>query len=155
MRYVITEATFADPAFRDAFRAYFAELGITVRDWEGLFRYLDASGSCVLVHQHEDGRVIAFLLHSTKTMSSGFYTAQIGCIDELYVAPDCRRQGLGAALLSAAEELLTREGCGYVFLTSDSAPAFFTRQGYSHQPSVTAINGDPVFVKSLEMAFEP
>lgn len=32
---------FADPRFRAAFQSYFAELGIAVKDWDGLFREMD------------------------------------------------------------------------------------------------------------------
>ena len=32
---------FANPRFRQAFQSYFQELGIQVRDWDGLFREMD------------------------------------------------------------------------------------------------------------------
>ena len=40
-------------------------------------------------------------------------------------------------------------------LTTDSAPGFFTRQGYLFQPPITAKNGDPVYVKPLEKPLKP
>ena len=36
---------FTDPRFRAAFQAYFTELGISVRDWDGLFREMDGENT--------------------------------------------------------------------------------------------------------------
>ena len=35
---------FTHTGFRQAFRAYFQELGISVQDWEGLFQEMDQDG---------------------------------------------------------------------------------------------------------------
>lgn len=155
MRYVITEATFANPALRQAFMDYFAELGVTVRNWEPLFQELDRREGWTLLRQNDAGHIAGFLLCSVQQMSSGFFTASIGFVEEMYVAPAYRHQRHGAALMSAAEERFCASKCGYAILTTDSAPGFFTRQGYLIQPSITAKNGDPVYVKPLEKPLKP
>lgn len=54
-------------------------------------------------------------------------------IDELFVEPACRRQGVGRALLEAAEEWSVRAGCRNLSLQvgrdNDAARNFYTRLG--------------------------
>lgn len=149
MPFTITQTTFASPTLRRAFMDYFAELGVTVRDWEGLFQELDKRAGFTLALQDEAGCIVSFLLGSMQDMGSDFFTVPIGFVEEMYVAPAFRQQGLGAVLLQAAEARFRDVGCGYTFLTTDSAPDFFVRQGYLFQPRMAAKNGDPVYVKPL------
>jgi GNAT superfamily N-acetyltransferase len=79
-----------------------------------------------------------------------------GCceISHLWVSARHRGQGLGAAILRAAEEQAVRRGCSQVVLTTHSfqAPEFYARLGYERK---YAIEGRPqgysniVFVKLL------
>lgn len=149
MPFTITQATFTSPALRRAFQDYFAELDVTVRNWAGLFEELDRRDGYTLLRQDEAGHVAGFLLGSRQEMRSDFFTAPIGFVEEMYVAPAFRRQGHGAALLKEAEARFRDEGCGCAFLTTDSAPDFFVCQGYLFQPRMAAKNGDPVYVKPL------
>ena len=144
------ESICGSESLQTAFRDYFTELGVTVRNWDGLFREVNGSDSRFLVRRDAAGDVAGFVLFARKEMTSGFFTAVLGCVEELYVRPALRGCGCGAALLAAAETELRRMGCGLAILTSDSAPAFYLRQGYAPAPAIAAKNGDPVFVKPLE-----
>lgn len=55
-------------------------------------------------------------------------------IMNLAVAPDCRRQGIGAELLCAMSELLHRQGIGFLFLevrpSNSAAIVLYERHGF-------------------------
>ena len=42
---------FRDSAFREAFRKYFREMGVSVEDWEGLFREMNDGGNEAIVRR--------------------------------------------------------------------------------------------------------
>lgn len=138
-----------NPSLQQAFRDYFAALGVTIRDWDGLFDEIDRSGRQFLVRRDEQAQIVGFLLLLRREMSCGFYATDAGCVEELYVAPAFRRQGHGQALLAATESRFRAEGCSCMLLTSDDAGAFYARCGYRPEPRIRAKNGDPVFVKPL------
>ncbi|MBR4082517.1 MAG: GNAT family N-acetyltransferase [Clostridia bacterium] len=143
------ECLAGNPSLRQAFRDYFAELGVTVRDWDSLFDEIDRSGRKFLVRRDEQAQITGFLLFLQREMTCGFYTTDVGCIEELYVVPARRQRGHGQSLLAAAETRFRADGCGYMLLTSDDAGAFYARCGYHPAPRIRAKNGDPVFVKPL------
>ncbi len=138
----------ADLAFQTAFRAYFGELGCPVTNWEGLFAEMDeAADSPTWTRRDESGRVIAFIQFTMLEMTSWFFTAKYGFIREFWVAPEYRRQGHGGALLRLAEESIAGQGATQAILTTDTAPDFYRKRGYVHNPGFAAKNGDAVFVK--------
>ena len=53
-------------------------------------------------------------------------------IDILWVREDCRRAGIGSALLSKAEQEALRRGCHHAHVDTMSwqAPAFYQKHGY-------------------------
>lgn len=63
------------------------------------------------------------------------YDGHRGWINYLAAAPGLRRQGIGSALMSAAEALLASRGCPKVNLQvrdgNDQARAFHEQRGYS------------------------
>jgi GNAT superfamily N-acetyltransferase len=63
-----------------------------------------------------------------------WYEGPVGLLDELYVVPDRRSQGLGAALLHAAEEVVRACGGGLLEINvdgeDDGARRFYERHGY-------------------------
>ncbi|WP_380677635.1 GNAT family N-acetyltransferase [Salinigranum sp. GCM10025319] len=80
-----------------------------------------------------DDGVVGFVMFSIE---SGDYeqTLTRGVVHNLFVAPEARRQGIGSALLAAAEEALTAAGADVVSLeamaTNDGARRFYERHGY-------------------------
>lgn len=76
-----------------------------------------------------------------------------GCcyISYLWVDEQERGQGLGTALLSAAEEYAGRRRCAVVFVATHSfqAPGFYERMGYERQ---TVLHDHPVGYSSASYA---
>ncbi len=74
----------------------------------------------------------------------------LGCILELYVRPQSRRQGLGRRLVEQSCRLLADAGIQQVWLTCcDDAGAFWQRCGFRSTGEICR-NGLPVMVKDLK-----
>lgn len=143
---------FADPGLQNAFRAYFGELGVQVRNWEGLFEEMSAGIDAVLVRKDGNGAIVGFLmLAATDAVTAwrGFFCARLGFIQEFWIAPEYRGKGHGGALLQLAEAQFAAQGCGYAILTTDTAAAFYEKHGYRLQKGITAKNQDDVYLKVL------
>lgn len=82
-----------DPAFRTAFRAYFAELGCQVSNWDGLFQGLEERGDCTWIRRDSQGQIIGFIMFCMTTMQSWFFEARYGFVTEFWVAPEYRGRG--------------------------------------------------------------
>ena len=144
----ITE--FSDPGFQTAFRRYFEELGIAVRDWAGLFAEMDGQGdNAAFVCAGSAGAVEGFLQFRPTSFTSWFFEETCGFIREFWVAPEARGRGLGTALLAAAERFFLENGMYTAILTTDTAAGFYVRHGYARAPGIRAKNGDDVYVKRL------
>ena len=75
------------------------------------------------------GYLIAVLVFSLE------YQGIVAEIDEVFVVPQARGDGIGAALLEIAEATLTSAGCTFIQLQlgvgNASARAFYGRRGYA------------------------
>jgi ribosomal protein S18 acetylase RimI-like enzyme len=80
----------------------------------------------------EHGRVAGYLI--AVLVFSFEYQGLVAEIDELFVSPQVRRDGIGTALLEVAEASLTARGCTCVQLQlsagNDAARVFYHRRGY-------------------------
>lgn len=75
----------------------------------------EAEGNSALVVQGEDSLLGAITLHRMFVLHR---PKPVGRITSLAVDPTARGQGLGRALVQAAEDALLRAGCGLVEVTS-------------------------------------
>lgn len=149
--YTILISTFDDPHFRAAFRAYFTELGIAVKDWDGLFREMDEDKTNrAYLTLNENGDTVGFLQFQLTAFTNWFFEEPFGFIREFWIAPACRRQGYGRTLLRMTEEYFAAHGAYRVLLTADpGAVGFYLARGYREAPGVTAKNQMAVFSKAL------
>ena len=141
---------FLDPRFQNAFKSYFAELGIVVRDWDGLFREMSqGEGTTAIVRSDPTGAVIGFIIYETIELKSWFFEKTAGFIREFWVANGFRGLGHGSDLLRLVEEDFGGQGIRSIMLTTDTAEGFYQTRGFRLDPSMKAKNGDPVYVKEL------
>ena len=81
-----------------------------------------------------DGEVVGFVMF---TVEHGRYEQDVtpGLVENLYVVPTARRDGIGSALLAAAEERLVEDGATVLQLEAmarnDAARQFYAAHGYT------------------------
>ena len=82
-----------------------------------------------------DGRVVAVLDIHVARPAGAHQPRLYGYVSELAVAADARRHGVGAALMTAAEDWARRHGCGWTVLdynahNVDAERFYVDRLGY-------------------------
>ncbi len=144
---------FTDPLFQRAFQQYFGELGIAVKDWDGLFREMNEENegqkNLAYVRRLADGGAAGFIQFIPIRFSSWFFEGTCGLIREFWVADEFRNQGHGSGLLALAERHFLEHGIYTSILTTDTAGRFYERHGYRKAAGCRAKNHDEVFIKSL------
>ncbi len=140
---------FSDPAFQAAFRRYFTEMSVTVRDWEGLFREMNEGGNAAFARTGGDGDLLGFIQFCSIPFTSWFFEETCGFIREFWVAPEARGRGVGSELLTLAEDHFRGKGIRTSILTTNTAAAFYVHHGYEKAPACRAKNNDDVYVKRL------
>jgi aminoglycoside 6'-N-acetyltransferase I len=71
----------------------------------------DPTRYTVLVVERDDGKLGGFLEASLRAYADGCRTSPVGYIEGWYVDTDLRQQGLGGALVTAAERWAVAQGC--------------------------------------------
>ena len=147
--YKIADAN--DPCFQEAFKTYFGELGISVKDWDGLFRQMgEDAGNVTLMRFSDQGQVLGFIQLKIDTLQNWFFEETVGFVREFWIDGKYRNQGYGTQLLQAAEDYFREHGAYKAILTTDTAPDFYRKNGYVRDHSYQARNEDAVFTKLLK-----
>lgn len=147
--YFITD--FFNPLFQTAFKEYFKELDINIKNWNSLFSEMNADKETVaFLRTDSNGKTVGFIQFKKDEMKNWFFTEKIGFIREFWVSNDFRRQGQGTALLNLAEHYFIKNDVYKTILTTDTAPDFYIKCGYVKDISYNAKNNDDVYVKSLK-----
>lgn len=106
---------------------------------EGIERYLRRNPATCFVAEAE-GRVVGTLLAG--------HDGRRGYIGHTVVHPDFRRQGVGSALVRAAESAFRREGIRkaalVVFAANETGNAFWEKMGYAVREDLVYRNRDLV-----------
>ncbi len=141
---------FSNVAFQNAFKKYFKEFGVEIKNWEGLFNELTEEGKDkAYVRLDENGTSVGFILFKIIQLFDGFFEENLGFIRELWIAKEYRNKGYGSELIKLAEEFFKENGICKSILTTDTAEHFYEARGYHKERSYTAKNQDEVFVKVL------
>lgn len=141
---------FSHPSFQSAFQIYFKELGINVRDWDGLFQEMnDEKDNRAFVRVAEGNTIIGFIQFKPITLSNWFFEENMGFIREFWIAGEFRNSGHGSALLQLAESYFVQNNIYKSILTTDTAERFYISKGYKKDTCFVAKNEDDVFIKEL------
>jgi aminoglycoside 6'-N-acetyltransferase I len=72
---------------------------------------LGHSSGVVFVAERQDGKLCGFLETSLRSVAEGCWNGPTGYIEGWYVDPEMRQQGVGRALVDAAERWAVSVGC--------------------------------------------
>ena len=106
---------------------------------EILRRSVEAGDTEVLAARTQDQTVgVAVLAYRLNISAGGLFAS----IEDLYVCPEARRQGVGKALLGAADECCAARGISYVEVQveDDAAEAFYNTLGYEPETGVQVLS---------------
>lgn len=143
---------FTDAAFERAFRLYFAEMGIELKEeqWPALFEEMNREGgNAAYVRLAPDGEVIGFIQFTMIELTNWFFKWPMGFVREFWVNQSFREQGFGRELLQKTEAYFAAHGAARSILTTDLAEAFYLHCGYQKAPDIAALNEDTVLMKTL------
>ena len=138
-----------NPLFMDAFKLYFKELGINVRNYEALFEEMNSDIGTVTFAYVENNQLLAFLMCKADILTNWFFEMKFVFIREFWVNDGYRNQGIGSSLLKEVEAHFKSEGIEYLMLTTDTAPSFYMKHGFIQASSIVAKNQDDVYIKRL------
>lgn len=81
---------------------------------------------------------VVVLAYRLNVSAGGLFAS----IEDLYVRPEARRQGVGRALLQAADERCVERGITYVEVQveDDEAESFYAASGYEPDPGVRVLS---------------
>lgn len=74
---------FLDPIFQNAFKQYFSELAVNIKDWDGLFKEMNGEGgNLAFVRLAENKEVIGFIQFKPTMFTSCFLKKPMACAKE-------------------------------------------------------------------------
>ncbi|MDE6725953.1 MAG: GNAT family N-acetyltransferase [Ruminiclostridium sp.] len=142
---------FTDSAFQTMFKKYFAEIGVNIKDWEGLFLEMNTNngGNMAYIRQCEN-EPLGFIQFTFITLEGWFFKERLGFIREFWVAEKFRKQGHGTELLSLAEKYFKDSGIHRIVLTAEeNEQQFYLNRGYTICEYISAKNNMAVSVKNI------
>jgi GNAT superfamily N-acetyltransferase len=121
--------------FERLFTEYYEELGCDEDVDHLLDEYIlaDYSDGLISIDLIDDeDKTVGFVIYQIDAENNEWHTkVGMGDIREIYVAPSCRRQGLGKFMLNYAHAKLSKAGAtGAYALPTEDCEGFFTACGY-------------------------
>ncbi len=105
-------------------------------DFAEALREAVETGELEVLAARAEGRVVGVLLlaYRLSVSAAGLFAS----IEDLYVRPAARRQGIGRALLGSVEKRCASRGVSYVEVQveDEEAAAFYSALGYEEEPGV-------------------
>lgn len=142
---------FTNVDFQKAFKLYFEELGVSVKQWDALFKEMNQEGDNIAyIRLSDTNQIVGFIQFKPIMLSNWFFKTNLGFIREFWIAKEYRGIGNGKDLLNLAEMYFKEMGIVKLILTTDTAPIFYEKNGYTKDITITAKNEDYVYVKELK-----
>ena len=144
---IILIKDFNDPSFCNAFKMYFNELKIQVKDWKGLFDEMNQTDNLAFLMK-KNNETIGFIQFKLDEFTNWFFNEKIGFIREFWIREDYRNHGYGSVLLDECEKYLLRNNIHRILLTADDAIDFYKKKGFQLS-EITAVNEMDVLSKFI------
>lgn len=142
---------FSDLSFRNAFKRYFAELDIRVKDWDSLFEEMNGDGGNMAYIRKIGDETVGFIQFKPISLENWFFEESYGFIREFWVAEKFRGKGHGTQLLRLAENCFTGNNIRQIILTAEpTEQSFYLSRGYKINGDIKAKNDLAVSVKALK-----
>ncbi len=142
---------FNDEHFKKAFKIYFDELNIPVKDWDKLFMHMNEDkDNFAYIRLSDENEVVGFIQFKCIELSNWFFKYPFGLISEFFIASEYRGLNYGKDLLKLAEEYFISKDVFKSILTTDTAAGFYEKLGYIKEPYIYADNKNDVFIKTLK-----
>ena len=144
---------FYDVRFWNAFRSYFQEIGVNLREDTDVFDDITES------HERENMRTFAvggetglagFIMVQPECLKGSFFEERVGFIRELWVSPAYRNRGYGRDLMNRVEAHFREMGISKLILTyEEEALPFYRKLGFVPDGSYQAKNEGNILIKPM------
>lgn len=138
---------FENPCFTQAFKTYFSELGIRIKNWDKLWEEMNSDSNFAFIKVIDNRKALGFIQCQIIKSQSWFFEEKCGFIREFWVDKEHRNLGYGSELLSLAENYFYENNIKRYILTTDTAENFYIKNGYKKRTDIIAKNKMTVFVK--------
>ncbi|MBR6558049.1 MAG: GNAT family N-acetyltransferase [Clostridia bacterium] len=149
MRDVYVE-DFESELFTAAFKKYFCEICTSSRNWDMLFRQMNAEKDTTKAIMRLDGNtMVGFIMFCEIELQCIFFAEKFGYIRELWVDRSYRRTGHASHLMHLAEQyFLDRKIPQMALKAVPNSEEFYRRQGYSVSEVIVS-ESNAIFTKKI------
>ena len=144
---------FYDARFQQAFRAYFQEIGVNLKEdtdvFDNIAEAFEKENMRTFVMRDKTS-LAGFIMVQPEYLKGSFFEERTGFVRELWVAPPFRRLGCGKELLEKAEDHFRKKGISKLILTyEEDALPFYLKMGFMPDGSYKAKNNGKILIKLL------
>lgn len=141
---------FESELFTAAFKKYFCEISTSPRNWDMLFKQMNAEKDTTKAIMILDGNtVVGFIMFCEIELQCMFFSEKFGYIRELWVDTPFRHVGHGSHLMHLAEQYFVDKMIPQIALKAvPNSEEFYRKQGYSVSEVIVS-ESDTVFTKKI------
>jgi len=151
MTKIVTLENYEDSKFKQAYAMYYKDLGISdFKYWDRLFADMVKEEDFKTFLLFDANELIGFIQCQAIELKHWFFNEHLGFIREIWILSKARHKGNGEILLNYAMEHFKKNGLKKMIITSEKVDSFFSKHGFSIDPSYKAMNQDTVMVKLLD-----